>query len=90
MEESILNHSVAISRIEDCEDDMQICKGDIDALKINHSSIEWDIWMLEGSMGSVTISPFWPCFWPSSFFFSHQVHALLKSLCKKTTKTSYK
>jgi hypothetical protein len=23
---------------------------------------------------SVTISPFWPCFWPSSFFFSHQVH----------------
>jgi hypothetical protein len=34
----------------------------------------------------VTISPFWPCYWPSSFFFSHQVHALLKSLCKKTTK----
>ena len=28
----------------------------------------------------VTISPFWPCFWPSSFFFllSQQVHALLK------------
>jgi hypothetical protein len=38
---------------------------------------------------SVTISPFWPCFWPSSFFFSHQVHASLKSLCKKTTKTSH-
>jgi hypothetical protein len=37
----------------------------------------------------VTISPFWPCFWPSSFLFSHQVHALLKSLCKKTTKTIY-
>ena len=34
----------------------------------------------------VTISPFWPCFQPSSFLFSHQVHALLKSLCKKTTK----
>jgi hypothetical protein len=37
----------------------------------------------------VTISPFWPCFWPSSFLFLHQVHALLKSLCKKTTKTSH-
>ena len=37
----------------------------------------------------VTISPFWPCFWPSSFSFSQQVHALFKSLCKKTTKTSY-
>jgi hypothetical protein len=37
---------------------------------------------------TVTISPFWPCFWPSTFSFSHQVHALLKSLCKKTTKIS--
>jgi hypothetical protein len=34
MEESIVNHGVAISRIEDCEDDMQICKGDINSTKI--------------------------------------------------------
>jgi hypothetical protein len=33
MEESILNHSIAISRIEDCEDNMQVCKGDIDVLR---------------------------------------------------------
>jgi hypothetical protein len=43
----------------------------------------------DDAVDTVTISPFWPCFWPSSFFFSHQVHALLKSLCKKTTKTSH-
>ena len=34
----------------------------------------------------VTTLPFWPCFWPSSFLFSHQVHAYSKSLCKKTIK----
>jgi hypothetical protein len=34
MEELITNHSIAISRIEDCEDDMQVCKGDIDQTKI--------------------------------------------------------
>jgi hypothetical protein len=51
MEESILNHSVAISRIEDCKDDMQVCKGDIDAIKIEQASMGWDIRMLEGAMG---------------------------------------
>jgi hypothetical protein len=51
MEESILNHGVAISRIEDCEDDMQVCKGDIDAIKIEQASMARDIRMLEGAMG---------------------------------------
>jgi hypothetical protein len=51
MEESILNHGVAIMRIEDCEDNMQICKGDIDAIKIEQSSMGRDIRMLEGAMG---------------------------------------
>jgi hypothetical protein len=41
------------SRIEDCEDDMQICKGDVDALKIEQLLIGRDICMLEASMGSV-------------------------------------
>jgi chromosome segregation ATPase len=53
MEESILNHSVAISRIEDCEDDMQVCKGDIDAVKIEQASMARDVRMLEASMGSI-------------------------------------
>jgi chromosome segregation ATPase len=52
VEESIVNHSVAISRIEDCEDDMNICKGDIDAIKIEQVSMGWDIRMSEASMGS--------------------------------------
>jgi hypothetical protein len=30
MEESITNHSVAVPRIEDCEDDMNVCKEDLD------------------------------------------------------------
>jgi hypothetical protein len=34
----------------------------------------------------VTISPFWPCFWPSSFLFSHQVHALLKVTLQENNK----
>jgi hypothetical protein len=33
--------------------------------------------------------PFGHVFGPLLFFFSHQFHALLKSLCKKTTKTSH-
>ena len=52
MEESFSNHSVAISRIEDSEDDMKICKEDIDQNKIHLSSINRDICMLEASMGS--------------------------------------
>jgi hypothetical protein len=51
MEEPILNHGVAISRIKDCEDDMQVCKGDIDAVKIEQASMGRDIHMLEGAMG---------------------------------------
>ena len=51
MEESITNHSVAISRIKDCEDDMKICKEDIDQNKIHLSSVDRDIRMLEASMG---------------------------------------
>jgi hypothetical protein len=51
MEESILNHGVVISRVEDCEDDMQVCKGDIDAIKIEQASMVRDIRMLEGAMG---------------------------------------
>ena len=51
MEELILNHSMAILRIEDGNDDMQICKGDIDAIKIEQASMGRDIRMLEGAMG---------------------------------------
>ena len=52
MEELITNHSVAISRIEDCKDDMQICKGDVDQTKILLLSAQRDVRMLEASMGS--------------------------------------
>ena len=52
MEESIGNHSVAISRIEDLEDDMKICKGDIDQRKIHGASVDRDIRMLEASLGN--------------------------------------
>jgi hypothetical protein len=52
MEESIANHNVAISRVKDCEDNMQICKGDINILKIHLSLTDRDICMLEVSMGS--------------------------------------
>jgi hypothetical protein len=53
MEESILNHGVAISRIEDCEDDMNICKNDVDTLRLEQALMGRDIQMLEASMGSV-------------------------------------
>ena len=53
MEESFANHSVAISRIKDLEDNMKICKEDIDQGKICQSSTDRDIRMLEASMGSV-------------------------------------
>ena len=52
MEESIGNHSVAISRIEDLEDDMKVCKEDIDQRKIHEASIDRDVRMLEASMGN--------------------------------------
>jgi hypothetical protein len=51
MEESILNHSLAISWIEDCEDDMNICKNDVDTLKLEQASMGRNIRMLEGAMG---------------------------------------
>jgi chromosome segregation ATPase len=53
MEESILNHSMAISRIEDCEDNMNVCKNDVDLLRLEQGSMGRDVWMLEASMGSV-------------------------------------
>ena len=52
MEESIGNHSVAISRIEDLEDDMKICKTDIDQGKIHGASVDRDVRMLEASLGN--------------------------------------
>ena len=52
MEESIGNHSVAISRVEDLEDNMKISKEDIDQRKIHGASVDWDIRMLEASMGN--------------------------------------
>jgi hypothetical protein len=39
---------------------------------------------------SVTNSPFWPCFWPSSFFFCTKFTRYSRSLCRETTKTSHK
>jgi hypothetical protein len=51
MEESILNHGVVILRIEDCEDDMNVCKNNIDTLKLKQALMGCDIWMLEGAMG---------------------------------------
>ena len=52
MEELIGNHSVAILRIEDVEDNMKICKEDIDQRKIHGASVDRDIHMLEASMGN--------------------------------------
>jgi hypothetical protein len=51
MEESILNHGVAISRIEDCKDNMNVCKNNVDTLKLGQASMGQDIRMLEGAMG---------------------------------------
>jgi hypothetical protein len=52
MEESILNHLVVISRIEDCKDTMNVCNNDVDSLKLEQGSMGRDIQMLEASMGS--------------------------------------
>ena len=52
MEESIDNHSVVISRIKDLEDDMKICKEDIDQRKIHGASVDRDLRMMEASMGN--------------------------------------
>jgi hypothetical protein len=53
MEESILNHSVAISKIEDCEDAMHVCNNEVDTPKLEQGSMGRDIQMLEASMGAV-------------------------------------
>jgi uncharacterized protein YoxC len=42
-----------VSRLEDVEDDMQVCKNDVDMLKIEQASMGRDVQMLEMSMGSV-------------------------------------
>jgi hypothetical protein len=42
-----------VSRMEDVEDDMQVCKNDIDVLKLERASMCRDIRMLEASMGLV-------------------------------------
>jgi hypothetical protein len=41
-----------VSRLEDVEDNMQVCKNDIDMFKIEQASMGRDIGMLEASMGS--------------------------------------
>jgi hypothetical protein len=38
-----------------------------------------------GLQGVMTL-PFWPCFWPSSFHFLHQVHMLLKVTLQENNK----
>jgi hypothetical protein len=53
---------------------------------VSTSSIFAALLSSPSSLSSVTISPFWPCFWPSSFFFSHQVHALLKVTLQENNK----
>jgi hypothetical protein len=90
MEESILNHGVAISRIKDCKDDMQVCKGDIDAVKIEQASMGRDIRMLEGAMGVIAadFSILFQSFTTqlstlSSFYFPHSPHKTLKTLTKQ-------
>jgi chromosome segregation ATPase len=39
-----------VSRLEDVEDDMQVCKNDIDVVRLWLSSVERDVRLLEGSM----------------------------------------
>jgi hypothetical protein len=41
------------SRLEDTEDNMQVCQNDVDVLKLEQASRGQDIRMLEASMGSV-------------------------------------
>jgi chromosome segregation ATPase len=52
MSELSVQANVIFSRLEDVEDDMKICKDDVDVMKIQLASVERDIHMLEGSMGS--------------------------------------
>jgi hypothetical protein len=40
-----------VSQLEDVEDDMQVCKNDVDVLKLEQASMGRDIRMLEASMG---------------------------------------
>jgi chromosome segregation ATPase len=41
-----------VHQLEDLEDDMQICKNDVDVTRIQLSSVERDVRLLEGSMGN--------------------------------------
>jgi chromosome segregation ATPase len=50
LEELAQNHDVAISRLEDEEDDMQVVKNDIDVTKIQLSSAEREIHLLDSLM----------------------------------------
>jgi hypothetical protein len=42
-----------VSQLEDVEDDMQICKNDVDTLRLEQALMGHDVQMLEVSMGSV-------------------------------------
>jgi hypothetical protein len=47
------------------------------------------VWQLDVSPSTVTTSPFWPCFWPSSLFFPTSRFTRYSShSARKTTKTS--
>jgi hypothetical protein len=50
MEEMNQNHDITISQLEDVEDDMQVVKNDIDVVKIQLSSAEREICLLNLSM----------------------------------------
>jgi hypothetical protein len=44
--------NVILSRLEDAEDDIQVCKNDVDVLKLENTSMGRDVQMLEASMGN--------------------------------------
>jgi chromosome segregation ATPase len=46
-----VQQNIVFSRLEDVEDDMNVCKKDIDVVKSQLASLERDIHMLEASMG---------------------------------------
>jgi hypothetical protein len=50
MVEMSQGHDIAISRLEDVEDNMQVVKSDIDVTKIQLSSVEREIRLLDSSM----------------------------------------
>jgi chromosome segregation ATPase len=163
MKELDQNRDIVVTRLEDIKDDMQVVKSDVDVIKIQLSSVEREVRLLDSSMDNThhqlkdlgdrvdgfvrylhqhranalrdtrairtefelfqtevtkqieswsarfernnniidkkfvrldtelervvsRLVPFGHVFGPLLSSFSHQVHALLKSLCKKTTK----